>query len=862
MGKNVVSRERVEVEVGFIGVACNRIVNAASWGPCDLVAFGAHHTVAIFSPQKASILATLPGHKDHVNCVEWLPRHRLNVKDDSVADEEFLLSGSADGVIMLWGHRTSTDKWRNALHLSTAHEKSVTCISGMTLSGLDALFVSTSSDGTVRIWKLRLPAQAGGDCSVALLQSINVGVRVMVAVTLAFLPRNSEYIILAMGGLDNQIHLYVGTALGQFVPACELKGHQDWIRSLDFSRPIIESASECLLLASSSQDRNIRLWKITPKEVLILDNHPTQFPSLKMFIEGPVFRMGKETWQVSFESLLVGHEDWVYSVRWQPPVDDDFETTDKDKSLCVLSSSMDRTMMIWRPQPKSGIWMNEVSVGELSHSALGFYGGTWGPRGDSILAHGFSGSFHLWKNTGKGKADWQPQLAPSGHFGPVVDVAWAKNGEFLLSGSHDQTTRVFACWDWSKQDVAIKERSWHEIARPQVHGHDINCIAIVQRHGNHQYASGAEEKVARIFEAPTAFLDTLLCTTGGNRKGPEEIDRKEMQILGANMSALGLSQKPIYAQDYGNSATENLNSSLDTFEAFPSALPSVLAEPPLEEHLAQNTLWPESHKLYGHGNELYSMCSNYSGSLLATACKAQSASVAEIWLWDTSSWRGVGCLQSHTLTITQMEFSHNDHFLLSVSRDRHFSVFQRGIPGEVEGPAPYSLLVNAEAHKRIIWTCSWSHCDKYFATGSRDKSVKIWALVEAENKVAVKHVSTFPLFRSSVTALAWSPQAGSKDYVLAVGLETGLIELWNGTSGDMTPNGGYTMGKLDFSCLMQFDVNLCHVGSVNRLIWKILGSKSDCEDSTHTPNASSTLVQLASCGADHAVRIFNVKLQL
>lgn len=55
--------------------------------------------------------------------------------------------------------------------------------------------------------------------------------------------------------------------------------------------------------------------------------------------------------------------------------------------------------------------------------------------------------------------------------------------------------------------------------------------------------------------------------------------------------------------------------------------------------------------------------------------QAQSAAVAEVWLWQVGSWKSVGRLQSHSLTVTQMEFSHDDNFLLTVSRDRQFSVF-------------------------------------------------------------------------------------------------------------------------------------------------------------------------------------------
>lgn len=55
--------------------------------------------------------------------------------------------------------------------------------------------------------------------------------------------------------------------------------------------------------------------------------------------------------------------------------------------------------------------------------------------------------------------------------------------------------------------------------------------------------------------------------------------------------------------------------------------------------------------------------------------QAQSTAVAEIWLWQVGSWKAVGRLQFHSLTVTHMEFSHDDTLLLSVSRDRHFSVF-------------------------------------------------------------------------------------------------------------------------------------------------------------------------------------------
>ena len=107
------------------------------------------------------------------------------------------------------------------------------------------------------------------------------------------------------------------------------------------------------------------------------------------------------------------------------------------------------------------------------------------------------------------------------------------------------------------------------------------------------------------------------------------------------------------------------------------------AGPPLEEHLAQNTLWPEICKLYGHGDQLFCMAADPQGKLLASAGKAQSASSAAIWLWDTTTWAPVGQLLAHTLTVTQLAFSPDGFWLLSASRDRTFALFKRddAVPG-------------------------------------------------------------------------------------------------------------------------------------------------------------------------------------
>ncbi|XP_047181257.1 elongator complex protein 2 isoform X1 [Vigna umbellata] len=827
----------VEVKRVFIGAGCNRIVNNVSWGASGFVSFGAHNAVAIFCPKSAQIVTTLPGHKAVVNCTHWLPTSKFLFKAKQL-EKHYLLSGDADGAIILWELSLVDGKWRQVFQLPQLHKKGVTCISGMMVSQTEAMFASTSSDCTVCVWELVFPVTGSGDCKLSCLDSFSIGSKSMVALSLAELPGDSGNIVLAMGGLDNKVHLYCGGRTGKLVHACELKGHTDWIRSLDFSLPInVNGEANNIFLVSSSQDKGIRIWKMALRSSMLNGNGICKKGeiSLSSYIEGPVLLAGSSSFQISLETLLIGHEDWVYSVMWQPPLVSSLEGGTYYQPQSILSASMDKTMMIWQPEKTSGVWMNVVTVGELSHCALGFYGGHWSPNGDSILAHGYGGSFHLWKNVGND--NWLPQKVPSGHFAPVTDISWARSGDYIISASHDQTTRIFAPW---KVEASLQHGEfWHEISRPQVHGHDINCMAVIHGKGNHRFVSGADEKVARVFEAPLSFLKTLNNATLQKSCSSDDI-LGNVQILGANMSALGLSQKPIYVQAFHEIPERRGIDGIDTLETIPDAVPTVFTEPPIEDQLAWHTLWPESHKLYGHGNELFSLCCDHRGELVASSCKAQSASVAEVWLWQVGSWKAVGRLQSHSLTVTQMEFSHDDNFLLTVSRDRQFSVFSITRTGS--GEISYSLLGRQEGHKRIIWSCSWNPHGHEFATGSRDKTVKIWAV---EKDSSIRQLMTLPQFMSSVTALSWVGLHHQRDQgLLAVGMENGQIELWN-LSYNRADDGCIAASALVAALVVRIDPFICHASAVNCLAWK-----KNQEDHTS--------LQLASCGADNCVRVFDV----
>lgn len=164
------------------------------------------------------------------------------------------------------------------------------------------------------------------------------------------------------------------------------------------------------------------------------------------------------------------------------------------------------------------------------------------------------------------------------------------------------------------------------------------------------------------------------------------------------------------------------------------------------------------------------------------------------------------------------------------------------VPGGDE--ISHELVARQEGHKRIIWACSWNPFCHQFATGSRDKTVKIWELVDERS---VKHLMTLPPFNSSVTALSWMGLNCQTNHgLLAVGMESGLIELWS-LSSTRAEDG--TASVQTAACIAKFDPFMCHVSPVHRLAWRNPIKNDNCRN-----------MKLASCGADHSVRVFNVDL--
>uniref|UniRef100_A0A4W2GE22 Elongator complex protein 2 n=1 Tax=Bos indicus x Bos taurus TaxID=30522 RepID=A0A4W2GE22_BOBOX len=673
---------------------------------------------------------------------------------------------------------------------------------------------------------------------------------------------------LVSGGSDNQV-IHWEIENNQLLQAVHVSGHEGPVYAVHavYQRRapgialhtlIVSAASDStvrvwskqgsegrdLFLASCSQDCLIRIWRLYVKSTSL----ETQEDDDNIKLKENTFNVENEsikiTFAVTLETVLAGHENWVNAVHWQPSF---YKDGILQQPMRLLSASMDKTMILWAPDEESGVWLEQVRVGEVGGNTLGFYDCQFNEDGSMIIAHAFHGALHLWKQNATNPKEWTPEIVISGHFDGVQDLTWDPEGEFIITVGTDQTTRLFAPWKRKDQSQV----TWHEIARPQIHGYDLKCLAMISRF---QFVSGADEKVLRVFSAPRNFVENF-CAITGQSMNHVLCDQDGDLPEGATVPALGLSNKAVFQGDMASqhSDEEELFSGFEYHQV--AFQPSLLTEPPTEDHLLQNTLWPEVQKLYGHGYEIFCVACSSSQTLLASACKAAKKEHAAIILWNTASWKQVQNLIFHSLTVTQMAFSPDDKFLLAVSRDRTWSLWKRQdtIPPELDPVFSLFAFTNkvTAVHSRIIWSCDWSPDGKYFFTGSRDRKVVVWGECDSSDD-AVEHsigpCSSVLDVGGAVTAVSVCPVLNlSQRYVVAVGLECGKICLYSWKKTDQVPEIN------DWIRCVETSQSQSHTLAIKKLCWKNCNGKTEQNE-----GEGAEWLQFASCGEDHTVKIHRV----
>lgn len=798
----------INQEAVFIGA--NRQGFVADTIP-DLVAYGAGCNVALWNPlsaDKKGVYHTLSHHTKEVTCVRFVP------------DSDLLISAGEDGTINIWKQYHENGQIKYKLHQSIHQEDcSITC---MAVS--DQIVVTGNSLGNIHIWQL-----INGS-----FESVHdFKVKFNFYPTTFALQKIHQRYLLAVGGTSNNIFIYSFDVNAiNFSECASLAGHEDWIKCLSF---VTEKDGLDYILASGSQDRYIRLWRLRLNEA-IDDSDEDDLKLILLSNKQYKFAFGEGRAAFSSEALIMGHDDWVTGLQWNPSY------TRKDskasKKLQLLSLSADTALMIWEMDEESGIWISVSRLGELSikgaSTATGASGGFWSclwfedstSGTQYILANGKTGSIRVYHSVEGAENTWEASLGVTGPVREVNDLVWSADGSYFMLTSLDQTTRLYAPWKINRDTETI---TWHEFARPQIHGYDMICLDIISPT---KFVSGGDEKVLRVFEM-TQSISAMLSKFCGIDLAAED---NSVLPEAASLPVLGLSNKAANEQleageaqqreeDYEGNLEEGANEKTDLLAS--------LDGPPLEDYLQRHTLFPEIEKLYGHGYEITCCTTSPNGKLIASACRSNSSKHAVIRIFNVEKeYQLVSeVLKGHNLTITSLEFSPDGKYLVAVSRDRQLSLWK--IKNEAEGT--FNLVeLNPKAHTRIVWDCSWGpefQGESFFVTGSRDKSIKLWHVTDS----GVNAVSTIKTEEAVTSITCFQQQIINNLLIVATGHENGQISLYSVNMSDESKK---------FEKVVTFDKEISPSGRVGKLAFskKLQGGK----------------LLLATGSSDNSVRLYSV----
>ncbi|EUB56698.1 Elongator complex protein 2 [Echinococcus granulosus] len=741
-------------------------------GRPQMLAFGGSRAVCLAQAVNNDIrvFRTLSGHKETVSCVMWID----SFKGPTITRfHSLLISASTDGEVKLWDIGEDSQRELISFNVTT----SVISVHGCYTDASETqLIVCAASQDSITGSILKLTLSNGvASAAETMSEQFCIKLESSSCLTLRLACLTGPLVLLFAGMTTGclEVRLVKPGEASVFL-AGTLKGHVDWLNCLDCvqmypSKEVDASQVEGdhILLATGSLDKQIRIW-----HVQLLEGKD-RLPSEKgQLLELPTPYRGTHRLIARLESVLSAHDNWVTDVAWSP--------VPWTPMSCpqLLSSSRDKSLVIWAPsQPlfssvaangggdeeAPDIWLEQARFGTVGGASIGYLGCAWGHYNSEVYGHGFWGDLSTWSTNS------EPRITLTGHFKSVTSLSWCRETidgvslespscpaypPYLLTASQDSTVRLHGLFYTGGSGCSPPVRMWRELARPQVHGYEMNDIVSLDVV---HYVSAGDEKVGRVFSATSGFVKSLLSdATIAAHPGLQTLPTSAVQ------QALGLSNQAAVEEEEESSGESN------------APLTNPLY-PPTESVLAESTLWTETNKLYGHSYEVFSLAAHPKGCLVASACKAAKQEFARILLWRTDNWHIHQHLSFHRLTVSNMRFDSTGDRLVSVSRDRMWALWK--VDGSAGDDFPtFQLHKHSQpgknAHSRIIWACAWSPDYRTFLTASRDKQIMAWD-GESGERVAPPWVLS-----EAITAFdVGSDISGHNAFFATAGFETGGIEL-------------------------------------------------------------------------------------
>jgi len=436
----------------------------------------------------------------------------------------------------------------------------------------------------------------------------------------------------------------------------------------------------------------------------------------------------------ALKSKLDGHTDYVISCQFGP------------KGDSIVSASHDKTIKVY-----------SYPGGECTHTLVGhtesIYDSDIAPDGDTVVSASHDRSLRLWSlKTGK----WFKQL--NGHKAPVRSCEFSPCGEFVVSGGYDSKVKL-----WRAADGECIST---------MHGHTGFVRSVSFSADGNKIASGGDDQTVRVWDTGGACLKIISDhsdTVMGTAFSP---DNQYLASCGYDNTVRIYSSKSLSClqvlQGQGEGHVFSVTFSFDSNQLATSG-----------DDLAVRVWDLKSGKcvakMKGHDKSVFSCSFSPDRMVLASASHDRS-----IRLWDLAiaySERDRSPLSPRS-PIIQTRVTDKDR--KAANEDNAQAVRQRSNVPQRRRNVPNGTGCNSVAHsdsyiktlnghQGYVISVAFSPDGSMLATGSHDKTVKLWSFPAGEC------ISTFKGHTETVYCVAFSPT----DTLLASASHDRTIRLWD-----------------------------------------------------------------------------------